>query len=111
MKNLFIAITLLPFSAFSQTDTWEYCTAYHIQAGFSSKSIVYVDYGQKVFESKAEFLYDSTGKADLKSLTEGFNLLGAQGWEMTATYSKKEIDMRDRTYFIFKRKRHTPAPK
>ncbi len=76
-----------------------------MQGGFNSKAIVYVDYGLNSFKSTPDALLDSSGKADLRSFTEGFNILGRQGWELTASYDKQDIDLKMKQYFVFKRRR------
>ena len=105
MKNIVFALIFFPLAAFAQVETWEYCTVNYLQGGFNSKAIVYADYGLSSFKSTPEALLDSSGKADLKSFTEGFNILGRQGWELTATYDKQDIDLKMKQYFVFKRRK------
>ena len=107
MKNALFVLIFFPLAAFAQVETWEYCTVNFLQGGFTSKSIVYVDYGNKVYASKYDTVMDSINDPELKSPTHGFNILGRQGWELTATYDKQDIDLKMKQYFVFKRRKQS----
>lgn len=109
MKKIFIltAILLCAYSAYSQTEKWEYCRVYYHEAGLSLGAIAFVDMGKEPVLEKEQRLIamkDSVYRFELPSIVFAMNRLGEQGWELVSSYEADIMAVKHHV-LLFKRKR------
>ena len=98
MKQSIVVIAALLFSnclSAQQSDSlvWRYSDVTYPLGGFSSKSKVWVDYGETVtgWFKVPDLLEDAAGKAvKFKTPVDALNWMSVRGWELVQSYSAEE---------------------